>query len=178
MEFSVWDAGVRAWIQSADQVEATQQSQLLSALQGAKLPIPNEETLLESVRTTWTKALQAMENLINCIAQSVHSAGVLVGLSAWHIYPDLLILSSSIKESIKQHDPLVASGGLLTLGLQMDIQTDDSIFWSISLAYLRYYGDPVIARGSIGLDNTRITSDELILVMLGCKVIESRKVVL
>jgi hypothetical protein len=56
----------------------------------------------------------------------------------------------------------------LTIGLQME-RNDDSkgVYWSLSLARLRYYGDPVLTRRSLARDSSRIHFEQLMQVTLG-----------
>lgn len=69
---------------------------------------------------------------------------------------------------IKQLDPLVAQGGIITLGMQnRSDHTDDGIFWSLPLAHLHYYGDPIVATGRTGLRESHVTFDQFPCVILG-----------
>lgn len=168
IQLAEWDASARAWLQTADQAMAVRQTRLMSAIEELKLPIENGPSLLDTVVRACTAALEGMERLIQGVAQRVQSPAVLLGLSCWHIYPDILVLGTSKIEPIKQNDPLVADGGLLTIGMQLESETDESIFWSLPLSFLRWYGDPVVTRGSIGPAHARISPDELVFVTMGC----------
>lgn len=167
-QLAEWDASARAWLQSADQAMAVKQTRLMRALEELRLPIENDPTLLDSVMKACTAALESMEKLICGTAQRVQSPAVLLGLSCWHIYPDLLVLGAGKIEPTKQQDPLVPNGGLLTIGMQLEGGTDESIFWSLPLSFLRWYGDPVVAQGYIGPGHSRISPQELIFVTMGC----------
>jgi hypothetical protein len=48
-------------------------------------------------------------------------------------------------------------------------RNDDSkgFYWSLSLAHLRYYGDPVLTRRSLARDSSRIHFEQLMQVNLG-----------
>ena len=162
-----WDASARAWLRSADQAMSEKQTQLMRALEGLSLSIESQSTLLDSVMKACSSALEAAERLICGTPLCIQSPAVLCGLSCWHIYPDILVLGASENEPIRQHDPLVAPGGLLTVGMKLGAYTDQSIFWSLPLSFLRWYGDPVVAHGRIGPSQSRITSEELAFITLG-----------
>jgi hypothetical protein len=67
---------------------------------------------------------------------------------------------------------------VLTVGLQMPYHRSDEtpdedarrkgIRWSLSLAHLRYYGHPVLKRGELSSDTSRITFDQFSHAVLGC----------
>lgn len=61
--------------------------------------------------------MKVADMLISGVPQSVHEGAALVGLSAWHLYPDMVVYEGAIKE-ITQADHLVRPGGLLTIGLE------------------------------------------------------------
>ncbi|PGH07739.1 hypothetical protein AJ80_07944 [Polytolypa hystricis UAMH7299] len=167
-QLAEWDASARAWLQSADQIMTEKQSRLTRALEGLRLPVENGPELLDTVMKACTAALETMERLIEGTAQRVQTPAVLLGLSSWHIYPDLLVLGNVNIEPIKQLDPLVSNGGLLTIGMQLESGSDESIFWSLPLSFLRWYGDPVVTTGYIGPGHSRISPTELLFVTLGC----------
>jgi hypothetical protein len=57
-----------------------------------------------------------LEALIKGMPQRVQNAATLLALSAWYIYPDILVLGSKQTE-VKMNDKLVGTGGILTVGL-------------------------------------------------------------
>ena len=65
-------------------------------------------------------------------------------------------------------DPLIAPGGVVTIGLQ-GVEPEDSrgVYWSLSLAHVRYYGDPVKSEGSVNSGLSRISIEDMWLVALG-----------
>jgi hypothetical protein len=99
--------------------------------------------------------------------QGVQNPAVLLGLYCWHIYPDILVLGQGKSEPLKQKDALVECGGLLTVGMQLNADSEHSIFWSLPLSFLRWYGDSVVARGCIGPDSSRVTANELRFIAVG-----------
>ena len=111
--------------------------------------------------------MTAMNNLIEGKPQSVQSGALLLALSAWHLYPDISVQSTSL-QFIKQADPLVGQGGIITVGLQNRTNhSDDGVYWSLPLAHLRAYGKPVVTTGHNGISHTQITFSQFLCVTLG-----------
>ncbi|THV44085.1 hypothetical protein BGAL_0739g00020 [Botrytis galanthina] len=162
-----WDASARSWLRTADRVKKLQQTQFEVITKSIGIPVNTKPQVYDSVMQAWTTALSGAENLIKGMPQRTQSGEILLGLSAWHIYPDLLILDAS-NTIVKQHDALVHDGGILTSGLQLSSTAHDlGVYWSLPLAHLRYYGDPIISSRSIAVDGTRLTIDELFQAVLG-----------
>jgi len=79
----------------------------------------------------------------------------------------MLVLGPKSTE-VKQKDPLIPKGGVLTVGFtSMSPDSGKGVFWSLPLAHLRFYGDPVRISSSISVDASRIQFDELLQVVLG-----------
>jgi len=110
---------------------------------------------------------QALESLVVGMPQSLHQDGsILLALSAWHLYPDLLILKDNIKR-VQFEDPLIASSGTLSLGMFKDGDSElRGVYWSLSLAHLRYYGHPVVRTQAITRESSRITFMQIMQVAL------------
>lgn len=127
---AAWDASARAWLQTADEANQVRQTQLRLIIDNINIPVNNDRDLFSSVMHAWTNALIMVENLISGMPQSVQDGAVLLALSSWHLYPDMLILGpKTIK--VEQSDGLVDPGGILTVGLHnSDRETDSGIFWS------------------------------------------------
>lgn len=112
-------------------------------------------------------ALLAMEKLITGTPQRIQDGAILLGLSSWHLYPDMIVLGNVVKQ-IKQGDPLINPGGIITMGLQSKPEdTDDGVYWSLPLAHVRYYGDAVMATRHTGIGESRVPFDEFMFVVLG-----------
>jgi hypothetical protein len=79
-DLASWDASARAWIQSADQAKSSQHKQLIVVLHEAKIPVNNESGTFKSVIRAWCTALQAIDNLLQGIPQSVQDGAALLGL--------------------------------------------------------------------------------------------------
>lgn len=115
----------------------------------------------------WVTALNAMENLVKGMPQQVQDGTALLGISSWHLYPDILLFGDSTVD-VKQNDPIFEGTAVLTLGLELANTSDKSVSWSLPLARLQYYGDPVHTSRSTGCDNSRIMPDQFSFIVLGC----------
>ena len=157
----------RAWLRTADEAKKTQQTQVMLILKNISLPIPQKTGVYFSVMEVWRKAMRTLELLLQGMPQRVQEGEVLLGLSSWHLYPDMCALGAA-STIVRQNDPLVGNGGIVTIGLQnADPDRDDGIYWSLPLAHLRYYGDPVMRTASAGGQSSRVSIDQLLLVTLG-----------
>lgn len=163
-----WDASARAWLQTADEAKKLQQKQLELILKNLRLPVNHNKSVYRSVIQAWKTAMTMMENLIKGMPQVVQDGAILLGLSAWHLYPDMVVLGDAMAD-VGLNDPLVALGGSLTIGLTNVNRSDDDsgLYWSLSLRHLRYYGDPVVTSRSAGGDPSRITFEQLEMAVLG-----------
>ena len=131
------------------------------------LPITSGAKVYDNVMEVWTKALTAVDKLVSGMAQNIQSSEVLLGLSAWHLYPDMCVLGKETTH-VQQGDNLVKQGGLMTIGVRRaHSNASTEVSWSMSLAHLRYYGKPVLSEGSISSKSTRIPFDRLVLVAIG-----------
>ncbi|KAL5334982.1 hypothetical protein BJX70DRAFT_402042 [Aspergillus crustosus] len=112
-------------------------------------------------------ALSTLDNLIQGKPQRIIDGGVLLGLTSWHLYPDLVILGSKTQD-VFQRDPLIAQSGVATLSIayQEDPHgNQDGVYWSLSLASLRYYGVAHCERSS--LRDSKLTMSEFQALILG-----------
>ncbi|KAH0428975.1 hypothetical protein CcaCcLH18_08728 [Colletotrichum camelliae] len=167
-QLAEWDASARAWLQTADSVMNKKQTQLRLILKNIQLSMGTDLKVYPGVIEAWKKTLRTVDRLVAGIPQEVQDGSAILGLAAWHIYPDINVFGSRNVE-VYMRDPLVAPGGVLSLGCSPSVSTSTSgVSWSLSLAQLRYYGQPVTTKGSFQPDPTRITFKELMLVTLGC----------
>jgi len=104
------------------------------------------------------------ENLIRGMPQQVRDGSALLGISSWHMFPDMVLIGDEAAE-IVQDDPLFGETSVLTLGIQAT--GEQSVSWSLPLARLQYYGRPIRATRSAGTDNTRITQEQFAFVIVG-----------
>ncbi|KAK8014827.1 hypothetical protein PG990_008123 [Apiospora arundinis] len=165
-ELRLWDASARAWLQTADSAMRKEHIQLNLILKNLSIPVIVGNSLYASVTKAWTQALVGIERLIAGEPQSVTNGAILLAISAWHLYPDLLVFSSETKP-VEFSDPLMNPSGVLTVGItnSTDASTNkEGIYWSVALSHYRHYGRPtkVVSKG-----DDRLTIDELYLVTLG-----------
>ncbi|ETS80640.1 hypothetical protein PFICI_08169 [Pestalotiopsis fici W106-1] len=166
-QLAAWDASARAWLQTANSIMAKQQTQLRLIVQNIQLPISGGTNLYSSVNEAWIKALTVMERLVSGTPQEIHDGAALLGLAAWHIYPDMQIFGAQTLD-IPMQDALVKPGGVLTLGCATSASTPTSgITWSLSLANLKFYGRPVESQGWVQSNPDHISFHELMLATLG-----------
>jgi hypothetical protein len=169
-DLSSWDTSARAWLQSADQAKSLQHTQTMLILNNAGIPVNNMKDIYSSVMKAWTAALEAMNNLVKGMPQRVQDGAALLAFSSWHLYPDLIVYGGTCVE-VKQKDPMFDTTALLTLGLQdtRDHRDDmKSVYWSLPLSRLQYYGPTVQVHRSVGQANSRITYKQFAYVVLGC----------
>ena len=91
-------------------------------LNNAELPVSTHSHLLENVRRAWKSAMIAIDYLMKGVPQSVEDGAVLLRLSSWHLYPDMIVLGKSPSDvQVGQKDELISPGGLLTTGLVIKV---------------------------------------------------------
>ena len=122
LHLSEWDASARAWLQTADEVYKLKQVQLMLILKSTSLSVDiRYQQLYRSVIEAWGNAMRILEEVVQGSGREVNSGDVLLGLSAWHIYPDIVVLGRKTTE-VFQKDSLVKQGGIVTIGLSVDIR--------------------------------------------------------
>jgi hypothetical protein len=162
-----WDASARAWLLTADDAKMREQKKLMLILKNIQLPVDNRTNVYESVTSAWMATMTALEKLLKGMPQGVHNGTVLLGLSAWHLYPDIVVFADK-PSKVTFGDELMTDAGHLTIGLQSaDDDGRNGIYWSLSLAHLRFYGEPVLSSGTTGNDNSRVSFAQLKMVVLG-----------
>ncbi|KAK8104825.1 uncharacterized protein PG998_011858 [Apiospora kogelbergensis] len=113
-----WDASARAWLQTADTSRQRQYKQFLLIIKNLSIAIHQQNiSLFKDVINVWRSALSATEGLISGKPHAVREGPVLLGLSAWHIFPDMLVFNGSTGTiNIPMDDPsLEVDGSRLTL---------------------------------------------------------------
>ena len=165
-QLAEWDASARAWLATADMVKARQQTQLRLILSNLDVVVNSAEHTYESVMAAWVESMKVVDNLLAEVPQSIHQGAALVGLSAWHLYPDMMLYADGFKE-VAQADPLFGPGGILTIGLQSTQGGNHGVCWSLPLARLRYYGDPVVVTKVLNEGDSRVSFQQLVLIVIG-----------
>ena len=152
---------------SADQAKKVQHTQTKLILANANLPVNNETEPYASVMQAWVTALEAMNNLVKGIPQRARDGAPLLAVSAWHLYPNMVVYGESCVE-VKQKDIIFDSAVFLTLGLEHVREDSKSVYWSLPLACLQYYGHPIQTSRTVGPENSRISYQQFTFVILGC----------
>jgi hypothetical protein len=166
-QLAEWDASARAWLQTADSIETRRQSQLQLILKNISLPVGDTTVVYSGVIHAWRSALEVMENLVLGMPQAVRDGAAILGLSAWHLYPDMLVFGARNVE-ISMQDELIADGGVLSLGfLHSGKPSSPGVHWSLSLAHMRYYGRPVHSRRQLSENANRISFHQFRMAVVG-----------
>ena len=169
-DLAQWDSSARAWLQIADDSQLRHQKQLMLVVNNVNIPVNQGDktvTTYERVIEAWRTAMTALENLINGQSQRVSKGSVLLGLASWHLYPTLLVVSKET-QIIEFNDTIIPDSGQLIIGLENpNPDRDEGVYWSLSLAHLKYYGDPVTATSFTVRDASKLTIEEFHLLVLG-----------
>ncbi|KAL6892124.1 hypothetical protein GGI43DRAFT_425088 [Trichoderma evansii] len=165
-ELDEWDASARSWLQTADEGQRLRQTQLRLIIDNISLPVWTGGNVYSAILEAWTSALETMENLIKGAPHRISNGAILLALSAWHLYPDMFFAGTN--QHIKQSDPLIGTGGLMTIGLTNKTEDDGrGVFWSLPLTQARYYGEPIIATRHAGVGESQVQFEDFILVVIG-----------
>jgi hypothetical protein len=101
-QLAEWDNSARAWLRRADEGKRQEQTQLMLILNNLDIPVNSKLDTYSSVIFAMKTALLAMEELLEGRPQGVQDGSLLLALSCWHIYPDLIVSvgkSSRISEA-------------------------------------------------------------------------------
>lgn len=143
------------------------QTQLMLIIDNMYSKIASKPSAYDEVMYIWKISLELMENLVSGVAQKAGNNGSLLGLCAWHLYPNICTFGRK-DTTILQKDKLVRDGALLTIGLDEDDQTiSPGLAWSIPLAHLRYYGKPLVSRTTLGTETARVPFRNILHVAIG-----------
>ncbi|KAK8108140.1 uncharacterized protein PG998_010153 [Apiospora kogelbergensis] len=168
-QLASWDASARSWLRIADVAKSKMQKQLMLIIKNIEIPVNSEPSLYRSVLKAWVSALETVESLIQGSPHVVADGAVLVALSAWHLYPDLIVFGGHENKEVSLDDPLVKPGGSVSLGISDSRRREKSagVYWSLSLAHHRFYGKPVSKTETLSTEQDRVTFEELQQIILG-----------
>lgn len=169
-QIASWQASTHAWRLTADEANAHRQNQLILIINNLGIPVNSKLSLSESVISAWQTAMVTVDHLIAGNPQNVQSGAPLLGLASWHLYPNMIVFCHGKygkPVDVLQNDPLVPASGIVTLGLEDRRRSGDGIYWSLPLAHLRYYGQPVRSEALLSSRTSRTSVDDLIFVALG-----------
>ncbi|MCJ1313199.1 hypothetical protein MMC25_006876 [Agyrium rufum] len=153
-----WDASARSWLRTADQVMTKKQQQLMLIIANVNILVNEDMTVLSSVMSAWRSALETVENVVSGMPQAINSGPTLLALTAWHLYPNILVIGK-ITSQVRLEDSLISPGGTLTIGLARATADDDrhGVYWLLSLAHLDCYGHPVRSGANLSQDSAKFT---------------------
>lgn len=164
-QLASFDASARAWLVSADKAKMSEQKRLMLILKNLEIPVNDGRSTYQKVVNAWKDAMKGLENLLCGMPHEISDGAILLALSAWHLYPDLVVLSNETK-TVSFKDALFPAGGVVTVGLHpQSTEESTGMQWSLTLSHLHYYGDPVLIESAE--DNSRVTMNQLRLVALG-----------
>lgn len=166
-ELAKWDASARAWLRSADQAKYRHQTQLMLIFKNVNLSVNTSMKTYDSVMQAWKLAMTSVNRLVNGESLLVQNGAVLLGLSAWHLYPNLVVLKET-SDPVFLKDSLVPESSFLTIGIEDPrITQDGGVHWSLPLGHLRYYGEPVVSSAAVNQEAGRVLMSDFVFVFLG-----------
>lgn len=95
-QLAEWDNSARAWLRRADEAKNKEQTRLMLILNNLSIAVNAKINTYASVISAWTTALNMMEELLSGKPQGIQDGSLLLALSCWHLYPDLIV-SQTIK---------------------------------------------------------------------------------
>ncbi|KAH6653268.1 hypothetical protein BKA67DRAFT_569058 [Truncatella angustata] len=156
---------LRAWLQTADEAKKVQQTQCRLIFDNLSLPVSMQSKVYDAIIESWTSALKTLERLIQGTPQRIDTGAILLGLSAWHLYPDIILAGTD--QYVKQADSLITPGGTVTIGLRSREGNGDGVFWSLPLTHARYYGESGLTTRYAGIGQSRVSFEEFMFVVVG-----------
>lgn len=173
-----WDASARSWLRRADQCTVFQHTQFKLVIDNIRLPFLDSGTTFDKVTRAWIRSMEVLETLLGNEPQVAFDRSVLLAISSWHLYPNLLVFQEEAT-NVSFSDELFPALGVLSLGFEYHAPSKDvqnrkgpetglgmATRWSLALSHLRYYGSPVQVRSEES-QRERATIDEMWLTCLG-----------
>lgn len=173
---AVWDASARSWLRTADSVKAKEQTQCSLIFKNLNLAVNNEAQLYSSVMHAWTTGMQMLDKILSGTPVDVRDGALLLAMSSWHVYPDMMIYGLQGKEHCRTEvimgDTLVSAGGTVTLGLSRLSHSDINaealgVYWSMPLERFKFYGKAIRRTRNLQDDASRLSFKELLRANLG-----------
>lgn len=93
-----WDASARAWLNAADDANRTRQLQFRLVVDNVNIPVDHMTDGYKSGLNAWITTLKTVDKLIEGMPHSIQNGAVLLGLSVWHLYPDMVVLGDTMKK--------------------------------------------------------------------------------
>lgn len=170
-----WDASARALCLTADEAFKKDRTQLLLMTENTGLSVNHKRDMRSNVIDAWQTAMTVVNRVLTGEHLTVTIGAPMLGLDSWHLYPDMLVYGSDGRKRLVQGRDGRAKHlkppqdfcfrGRFSLGIQDSRR--QGIYWSLPLAHLKSYGDPVQSELSLLSQNERVTMDQLLYVALG-----------
>lgn len=90
-QLAEWDNSARAWIRRGDDVKKKERVQQILIYNNLDVPVSVKGETYHNVLQGWTEALLGIENLLCGQSQKVQDGSLLLALSSWHLYPDMIV---------------------------------------------------------------------------------------
>ncbi|CAH0041276.1 unnamed protein product [Clonostachys rhizophaga] len=171
-EIREWDASARAWLRMADIAMKKNQTQFNLMLMDINVSISCANGLYADVIQSWTYAMLTLEHLLGGRPRTITDGAVLLGISSWHIYPNILLLDDQLTEA-GFFDNLFPSSCFLTIDVADNgdgtVRPGASVVskgvrWPVVLGQHNLDGSSIETIGTI---DYRVSIDELYLMALG-----------
>jgi len=120
-QLTEWHNSTRTWLQSADRIKKTKQKQLELILDNLDLPINKDIHTYSSVIDAWKIAMRTLEDLVSGQPLTV-SGAALLGVSACHLYPDIVVTIGKTTQ-VSINGPLIPPSGTMSLGLNAETKS-------------------------------------------------------
>ncbi|KAL6801228.1 hypothetical protein GGI42DRAFT_325954 [Trichoderma sp. SZMC 28013] len=167
-QLAEWDASARAWLRIADISKELQQKQLHLIIGNMEGYVNSKPDTYDNVIKAWVTGLECMEAILQCTSMVAQNGSASLALLSWHIYPNLYIVSP-VTRTIHLKDHLVPQAAVLTIGLEGHGSLQNKgLHWSLPMAHLRFYGDPVQRKSTITCEGSRLSLPQFNLAVLGC----------
>ena len=164
-ELAAFDASARSWLCSADEAKMSCQKRLMLILGNINVTVSGGSSTYTKVIDAWKQAMLGFEDLLGGMPQQISNGAILRALSAWHLYPDLIVLVNKAV-NVRFEDPLLPEHGIVTVGLQSENHNlERGIQWSLTLSHLRFYGEPVPVKANES--NSRVDMQQLHMIAFG-----------
>ncbi|MCJ1330889.1 hypothetical protein MMC10_007576 [Thelotrema lepadinum] len=141
-ELALWDTSARSWLRSASKAKARQLDQFLLISKNLPLQYSSGTGTYEKVLNYCREAMQGMENLLSGRPQLVMDRAIPTAILAWHLFPDLVVLSKEVT-NVVFGDKLIPKSGTCTIGSVSYSDGRSGSHWSLTLSHYQFYGPPV-----------------------------------
>jgi hypothetical protein len=97
-DLSLWDSSAIAWLRTADRATQWSQCQLKIIVKNISTPIAGGPSTFDKVISFWKRSILAVEQLLSGKPQDIMDGTAFLTFSAWHLFPDLIVLGAEPKK--------------------------------------------------------------------------------